>query len=280
MKLGGHVFGWTTHWSNDTLWILDSCNGIGLDFLEIPLLDFENFDPKAVNERKGGLEITTSSMLGFDQDITSSDPEIRKKGLTHLKKMVKVSSDVGAKLLSGVIYTAARKSVTQGAGEEEWERSAKAMKEVAKYAQEFGITLAIEATHRYTNNMLNTAEQVRRYVDMVDEQNVKIHLDIAHMCIEEKNFYDAIITAGDKLGFFHVCGSDRGIPGQDYIDWDSVFSAFKVVGYDGRLGFEGFCSDYNFIWRKVIPNDDGNLLASESLKFSKKMMEKYQFKRG
>lgn len=280
MKLGGHLFGWTVHWSNDTLWILDSCNEMGLDFLEIPLFDMDSFDPKAINERRGKLEITTSSMLTFDQDITSQDENIRKNGLEHLKKMVDVSAAVGSELLSGVIYVAARKPATHGATEQEWEYSTKTIKEVAKYAQNFGITLGIEATHRYTNNMLNTAEQVRRFVDMVDEPNVKIHLDIAHMCIEERNFYDAIITAGDKLGFFHMSGSDRGVPGKDYINWDEVFSAFKVIGYDGRIGFEGFCSDYNYIWRQVVPNDDGNLLARESLEFSKKMMDKYQIKRG
>ncbi len=280
MKLGGHLFGWTVNWSDDTLWILDHCNEIGLDFLEIPLFDMDNFHPASINARKGGLEITTSSMLKFEQDITSPDPEIRKNGLAHLKRMVDASAAVGSQLLSGVIYVAAKKPAEHGATEEEWERSAQAIKETARYAQNFGITLGIEATHRYTNNMLNTAEQVRRYVDMVDEPNVKVHLDIAHMCIEEKNFYDAVITAGDKLGFFHMCGSDRGIPGQDYVNWDEVFSAFKVIGYDGRIGFEGFCSDYSFVWRQVVPNDDGDLLAGESLKFASKMLDKYQIRRG
>lgn len=280
MKLGGHFFGWKTQWSNDTLWVLDSCNKIGLDFLEIPLFDLDRFDPKAINERKGNLEITTSSMLKFEQDISSSDSEVRENGIKHLKRMIDASAEVGSKLLSGVIYVAAKKPATSGATEQEWENSTKAIKEVAKYAQDFGITLGIEATHRYTNNMLNTAEQVRRFVDIVDEPNVKIHLDIAHMCIEETNFYNALITAGDKLGFFHMSGSDRGIPGRDYINWDEVFSAFKVIGYDGRIGFEGFCSEYSFIWRKVVPNDDGDLLARESLLFAQKMMDKYQIKRG
>lgn len=280
MKLGGHLFGWTVHWSNDTLWILDSCNEIGLDFLEIPLFDMDAFDPAAINTRKGNLEITTSSMLTLEQDITSSDSNIRRNGLEHLKKMVSASAAVGSRLLSGVIYVAARKPAVHGATEQEWEYSTKIIKEVAQYAQNFGITLGIEATHRYTNNMLNTAQQARSFVDMVDEPNVKIHLDIAHMCIEEKNFYDALMTAGDKLGFFHMCGSDRGVPGDDYINWDEVFSAFKVIGYDGRIGFEGFCSEYNYIWRQVVPNDDGNLLARQSLEFAEKMINKYHIRRG
>lgn len=280
MKLGGHLFGWTTKWSNDALWILDSCNEIGLDFLEMPLFDLGSFDPKAINERRGDLEITTSSMLALDMDISSLDENIRKNGIQHLKRMIDASAAVDSKLLSGVIYTAARKPAEHGASEQEWEYSTKGIKEAAKYAADFGMTIAVEATHRYTNNLLNTAEQAKKFVEMVDEPNVKLHLDIAHMCIEEKSFYDPIITAGDKLGFFHMCGSDRGVPGEDYVNWDEVFSAFKVIGYDGRIGFEGFCTEYNYIWREVVPGDDGNYLARKSLEFATKMMDKYQIRRG
>jgi D-psicose/D-tagatose/L-ribulose 3-epimerase len=280
MKLGGHAYAWRGSWSNETLYILDSCKEIGLDFLEIPMNHFEQFDPKAINERKDGLEITTSAMLRLDEDVSSPDAEVRKRGVEALKKMVRATAEVEAEMMSGVIFVAARKPATKGATPQEWQWSVDALKEVAKYAQDFGVTLGIEATHRYTNYMLNTAAQARKYVDMVDEPNVKIHLDIAHMCIEEKDFFKAIVAAGDKLGYFHICGSDRGVPGQDYVDWDAVFSAFKVIGYNGRCAFEGFTTEYNFIWREVIPGDDGDFLARESLKFATGMMEKYQIPRG
>ncbi|MHB1314843.1 MAG: sugar phosphate isomerase/epimerase family protein [Christensenellales bacterium] len=280
MKLGGHAYAWKGHWSNETLYIIDSCKKIGLDFLEIPLIDFDQFDAKAVNDRREGLEITTSTMLWPDMDVTSPDPAMRKNGVESLKKMVRASAEVGAKLMSGVIFVAARKPMKRPATEQEWAWSTTALKEVAKYAQDFGLTIGIEATHRYTNYLINTAEQCRKYVDMVGEPNVICHLDICHMCIEEKDFYKAIITAGDKLGYFHLQGSDRGVPGQDFIDWDAVFSAFKVIGYNGRIGFEGFTTEYPFIWRQVIPGDDGDYLARESLKFTAKMMDKYQIKRG
>jgi D-psicose/D-tagatose/L-ribulose 3-epimerase len=88
---------------------------------------------------------------------------------------------------------------------------------------------------------------------------VKLHLDTFHMNIEEKNQADAIRKAGKQLGHFHACGSDRGTPGNDHIDWKPIVKALNEIGYEGDVVIESFTTDVKVIaraaaiWRKIEP---------------------------
>ena len=91
---------------------------------------------------------------------------------------------------------------------------------------------------------------------------MKLHLDTFHMNIEEKNQADAIRKAGKLLGHFHACGSDRGTPGGDHIDWKPIVKALKEIGYNGDVVIETFTTDVKVIaraaaiWRKIEPKRD------------------------
>ncbi|HVV00062.1 MAG TPA: sugar phosphate isomerase/epimerase, partial [Verrucomicrobiae bacterium] len=64
------------------------------------------------------------------------------------------------------------------------------------------------------------------------------------------------------LGHFHACGSDRGTPGNDHIDWKPIVQALKAVRYSGDVVIESFTTDVKVIaraaaiWRKIEPNRD------------------------
>lgn len=283
MKLGIHAYEWCSEWSNKTLDIIDTVKKSGFDFIEIPLMRLDLFDPKAVKERLESvdLEVTTSNvLLADDVDITSFDADIRKNGVKYLKDCVKASAEAGAKMFSGVIYSQYLKNATAMPTEQEWQFSADSLREVAKYAADFGMSIAMEPVTRYESYLLNTAEQAVRLVDMVGEPNVFVHLDSYHMNVEEKSFHDAVVTAGKKLSNFHMCENDRGISGTGHVDWDGIFQAFKEIGFDGYLGFEGFqdCTENmsTWVWRRLAP--DGDTFVRESIAFARKMMEKYDLK--
>ena len=99
MKLGIHAYEWCSEWSNDTLDIIDKVKEWGFDFIEIPLMRLDLFDPKAVRERLDGFEVATSNvLLADDVDVTSFDPEVRRNGVNYLKDCVKASAEAGAKM--------------------------------------------------------------------------------------------------------------------------------------------------------------------------------------
>ena len=66
MKLGIHAYAWCSQWSNDTLDLIDKVKAMGLDFIEIPLMVLETFDPKAISERLKSVDLdeaVTSTVL-------------------------------------------------------------------------------------------------------------------------------------------------------------------------------------------------------------------------
>ena len=99
-------------------------------------------------------------------------------------------------------------------------------------------------------------------VEDVGSPALKIHLDTFHMNIEEKNQAKAIKKVGKHLGHFHACGTDRGTPGGDSLDWPSIVAALKAVRYDGDVVIESFTTDVKVIakaaaiWRRIEPTTD------------------------
>ena len=78
----------------------------------------------------------------------------------------------------------------------------------------------MEPLNRFETDFINTCDQgLNMLADVGSPNLLKLHLDTFHMNIEEKNQAAAIRKAGKKLGHFHACGSERGTPGGDHIDW-------------------------------------------------------------
>ena len=46
-KYAIHAYAWTTSWSNDDLHLIDHAAALGLDLVEIPLMEPEKVDPRA-----------------------------------------------------------------------------------------------------------------------------------------------------------------------------------------------------------------------------------------
>ena len=279
MKFGIHAYAWCSQWSNETLDLIDRCKSLGLDFIEIPLMCLETLDGKTVRERleSVGLDVCTSTVLLGDTDITSDDPEIRKKGVDYLKACVRATAEIGATNFSGVVYSQHVKQTLQRPTEEAWKYSAESLREAALCAQECGVVIGLEPVNRYETYLVNTCEQAVRLKEMVGEENIKIHLDTYHMNIEEKSFYEATKLAGKDLIHYHLCENDRGIPGTGLVDWDGIFRALGEIQYQGYAALESFvdCTDNmnTWVWRQLAP--DGDTLVRNGIAFIRELQKKH-----
>ena len=137
--------------------------------------------------------------------------------------------------------------------------------------------IAVEPLNRFETDFLNTCDQGLKLIKAVGSPALKLHLDTFHMNIEEKNQAAAILKAGKHLAHFHACGSDRGTPGNDHIDWKPIAKALKKVKYKGDVVIESFTTDVKVIaraaaiWRKMEPTR--NEIAVKGLKFLKKALK-------
>ena len=279
MKLGIHAYAWCSQWSNQTLDLINRAKGLGLDFIEIPLMCLNLCDPPAIKERLRavGLDVCTSTVLLGETDITSDDPAIRAKGVAYLRDCVKATHDMGAVNFSGVIYSQHVKAARRRPTQQTWRYSAECLREVARYAQDLGVRIGLEPVNRYETYLVNTCEQALHLREMIGMDNVKIHLDTYHMTIEEKSFYEATKLAGEHLIHYHLCENDRGIPGTGLVDWDGIFRALGELKYQGYAAMESFvdCTDNmnTWVWRQLAK--DGDTLVHEGLAFLRKLQKKY-----
>ncbi|MCX6992656.1 MAG: sugar phosphate isomerase/epimerase [Kiritimatiellaeota bacterium] len=279
MKLGIHAYAWCSQWSNKTLDLIDRVKGMGLDFIEIPLMCLETFDTRAVRERlkRVNLGAVTSTVLLGDTDITSDNPLVQARGVEYLAACVRATAEIGAQSFSGVIYAQHAKPMPSRPGEQHWRRSADSLRQVARLASDLGILIGLEPVNRYESCLINTCEQALRLKAMIGEACVKIHLDTYHMNIEEKSFYEATKRAGKDLIHYHLCENDRGIPGTGLIDWDGIFKALAEINYQGNAALESFvdCTDNmnTWVWRQLAPS--GDQLLREGVAFIHSKQKEY-----
>jgi len=281
VKFGVHLFLWAERFDESALPLIRKAKDVGFDGVEIPLIELEcvNVQKTKRELKKQGMQALGSVGIPLDKDITSSDEATRRCGIDYLKRCVEVTSELGGDAVNGVIYTAWGKITGKSRTEEEWMYSIEALKEVCRYARDYGVSLGLEPVNRFETYFLNTATDAVKLAKAVNQPNAKVHLDTFHMNIEEKNFYQPIKDTGKLLWHVHCCENDRGVPGTGHVDWDGVFRALSETGYDRWLVIESFTPEMEklaastAIWRKVAPSADA--IASEGLKFLKDMTKKY-----
>ena len=144
----------------------------------------------------------------------------------------------------------------------QWALVVKNLKVLAAYAEKAGVQICVEPLNRFETDFLNTCDQALKLIKAVKSPALRLHLDTFHMNIEEKNQAAAILKAGPLLGHFHACGSDRGTPGGDHIDWKPIAAALKKIKYRGDVVIESFTTDVKVIaraaaiWRRIEPTRD------------------------
>jgi len=284
MKLGIHAMAWTNHWTNESLGLIDQAQRLGLDFIEIPLMALEDIDALAIHDRVAGLgfDVVTSTVLSAATDLAADDPDVRAAGKDLLFRCVEATAAMGARQLSGVIYSEHGRKPLFRPSERHWSWVADGLRQVADHAAGLGVTIAVEPVNRYETFLLNTGAQAVELCDMIDRPNVGIHLDTYHMNIEEKRWDEPFRQAGARLCHIHLCENDRGIPGTGLVDWDALFATLGDMRYEGYGGMESFIDISDDmrsgtpVWRDLAPS--GDELVREGLRFLRGKAAQYGLK--
>ncbi len=278
IQYGLHLYTYVREMSDQAWDVLPKLKSFGYDGCEVPLMpgEMDLFDPELARKKLEELGMRALGSTGMTPDmcIASSDEQVRRKGLAHMKHVIDVTSRLGGTLVSGALYAAFGWSPPAGRTAEQWKRSVRSLQELARYAADQNITLALEPLNRYEHYFINTVEDAVRLIVEIGEPNIKVHMDTYHMNIEERDFHAATLRAGALLGHVHCSENDRGIPGTGHIDWNGLFNGIKEVEYSGWIVIESFfepipsITDFSPIWRRLAK--DADTLAVESLRFVKK----------
>ena len=277
LKFGGHALVWAGDWSEASARkAAASAKKAGYDYIEMLMIEPDKIDVAMTKEvlSEYGLSATASLGLSPETDVTSTNPSIVKKGDELLRKVVDKLHAIGSTELCGVIYCSLGKYPGPASAENR-ANSISAVTRLADYAADKGININLEVVNRYETNIMNTGKEGLKFLEAVNRPNTYLHLDTYHMNIEEDGMSQAVLDAGDALGYVHIGESHRGYLGSGNVDFDTFFSALKKIKYSGPITFESFSSvvvdpalsNALCIWRNLWEDSDD--LAAHALKYMK-----------
>jgi len=241
------------------------------DVLEILLPPYHDFEAKEVKKelKKNNLDVVCSFNLPQNAHI----PAYPKESLELIKKAISQTAILETNFLGGVLHSGLGYFSGNTITDEEKNIIIETWQEASSFASQYGISIAIEPINRYESYVCNTAENVLDLINKTNCNNLFVHLDTFHMNIEENNFHDPILLAGDKLKHIHMTESHRGMLGEGTVNWDELFSALNKINFNGNLVLENFSSQVKgmssavSLWQDSPYNAED--LAVKSLKFMK-----------
>jgi D-psicose/D-tagatose/L-ribulose 3-epimerase len=267
-----HCYTWIPRWSTEDGRIAaERAATCGFGHLVIPLRNHEMIEPAAIAKicETNGIRPVTTSPLQADNDISSTDSEVRERGVKRHLAALALARDMGANRMGGVLYSAFGKA-SRAPTEDNLKAAAEGLHRVAEVAQKNRMVLTLEVVNRYESNLVNTAADAVRLLKMIGVDNVKIHLDTFHMNIEEDSMMGALETALPYLGYFEIDQNHRGLLSRGTIDFSSPLQRLKAAGYDQLVGVEAFSSAISHPdiaagvagWRPLF--SDGDEIAKEA----------------
>lgn len=273
--IGINTFLFTSPFTSESIDWLSKFSDWGFDSVEIAIENPEDIDTalvKATLQKNKLLCETVCAVMITDRDLRGTSHQ-QQSALTYLKGTMDVMEQIGAKMLVGPLYSSVGRAeaVSDEDYKAQWSIVVKHLKELCDYAKLRGLTLAIEPLNRFETDFINTCEQALKLISDVNKDNLFIHLDTFHMNIEEKDLAASIRKAGKKLGLLHACGTDRGTPGNDHIDWNKIAKALNDINYERQLVIESFTKEVKSIaraaaiWRDIEPS--GEEIAVKGLAF-------------
>lgn len=283
MRFGINSLNFTDTFLEQDLPLLDHARALGFDVLEITPVDPDRFPARRVREAaaNAGVSVNANFALRESGNPLSPDAASRQRAVDLSTQVIDLCAEAGVEIYCGANYCSWRCFTGKSRTADEWSWGVETFRRICEYAQTAapGLVLAVETLNRFESYFLNTAADARRFVDEVSLPNAMVHLDTFHMIREEDDMRAAILSCGDKLGYFHACGSQRGIPGRDLVPWDTALTALRDTGYRNTITIESFHPDKSLaplvaVWRHFA--DSPEQLAGEGLDFiRRKVAEVY-----
>ncbi len=280
MKIGMCMYLWTTSVGPEHEELLSDIKAAGFDGIEVPIFggtpgDFEQ--TAGVLDRIGLDRTATSAMGNPEQNPISSDASERAAGVDYVKWAVECAAAVGAKTVAGPLHSTLGAFSGSSPTAEEFQRSVDAQRQIGEHAEQFGVTVALEAVNRFECYLVNTMDDLCAHIRDIDHPNIRAMYDTFHANIEEQDPTGALTRNADLVNHIHISENDRGVPGRGHVPWAQFYAALATTDYNGWLTIESFgrglpdLAAATKVWRDFA--ESGEVVYREGYQHIRKSME-------
>ncbi|HLT52179.1 MAG TPA: sugar phosphate isomerase/epimerase family protein [Arenibacter sp.] len=281
IEYGVSTWLWESPFNTESIALFPKIRNMGFDVVEIPVEDPLLINGPIVKQalRDNGLKAVVCGAFGPTKDLTSEDVAVHVNCFRYLERCFELCNLWEVDFMAGPMYAAVGKARMLPAQQRkrEWDLAVHNIRKVCAMAEEHGLSIALEPLNRFESDMINTAEDVMRFIADVNHSSAKVLLDGFHMTIEEGNIVEAIKTVGDKLIHVQVSENHRGIPGTGLTPWSDLAKGLKEIDYKGAIVIESFTPEIKelagavCIWKNLAASQDE--FATEGIKFLKRTFE-------
>jgi len=220
--------------------ILNLMRDLGYDGIEINIPNPFNIDVNQLSSKLNeyGLELsaisTGLSYLSYGISLTHSSKDMREKAIKFFIKYSEISSTLSK--YNYVVIGLARGKCEGRPKSEALKTLRESLEKILENTEDYGTIFLIEPINRYETDIINTIEDsiqlAREY------RRVKILLDTYHMTIEDVSPYNAILKAGEYIGYVHAAENNRLAPGMGMLNWELIICRLLRIGYQGYISIE------------------------------------------
>lgn len=297
MKVGLHSVGYSGTWGGQAHLTLKQfiCKAAELGYEAVEFagkrphaspLDLNKRDREEIKELLAEKNLELSCIASYHDWSTffeHGDMAYYEKELLYLKSNIELAHDLGCNLVR--TYTGYFKDCAPYRAQ--WESCVRGIKEGAKIAADYGVTLGIQ-NH---SCIASDPDSFKDFITEINEPNAKVVLDAPYIDNHFKPLRETVLKFKGMIAHTHLTDFVRrekfkyvpetvtfeknglemiAVPlGKGGIDYAEFINALKEVGYDGCLSYE-MCSPL------VGGGSEENLdrSAKESLNFVKSILGK------
>ncbi|MDQ7801545.1 MAG: sugar phosphate isomerase/epimerase family protein [Armatimonadota bacterium] len=220
--------------------VLERVRAAGFEGVELYVVDPGRLDPVRLAGQLGdaGLSaaaVCTGEVYGRDRlYLSARDGEVRRAAMARSRAIIDFAAALRVPVNVGRLRGPA-------AGDPEAARRAlDALAELATYAQGRGTYLVLEPVNHHELDLVNTTSEGISWVRQVNEEGLRLMLDLYHVHLADVSVPAAFVTAwaAGVLAHVHVCDSNRLAPGWGHLPLRDVLAILAAVGYTGWVTVE------------------------------------------
>jgi len=240
---------------------------LGYNYVELHSTTPDELDAPSLKEAlekhnvKVGALGTGRLYVNAGLSLTDSDPAIREKAISEMKRYVDAAQRLGSLVIIGCV----RGNVP---APDQYDKViallGDAMQTLDEYASARDVIMVFEPINRYENNFLCNTYEIADFLQKYGLKNIRMMIDTFHMNIEEVDIRQAIIDNIDYIKYVHFADSNRHWPGQGHLDFDMIVRTLAECGYQGIISAE------------CLPLPDKETAATQWLTYVTAMLERYE----